>query len=248
VRIVLDLQTAQAAQVSDEVYGQSAIALAQAVIRNRGAHEILIVLSDQFQTTIEPIRAAFFSLLPDENICVWRSPHWGESGESTQPWHRKASASIREAFLVSLEPDLVHLTWPFGFGETIPVISIGTFTQSLPTAVTVLDSIALAETDSTDDQNAIHSRWLRQIDHLKRAHLLLAATNALRQDVARVLGLPSEQIIDLSSTHCNLASNREEQDFWDQLARQALQSFEHLLNSQSPIQIKQNLSHRPKQA
>lgn len=105
MRIVLDLQGAQ----SGGCYRRDTLSLALAIARNRGGHEVLIALNDLLPDTIEPIRALFDGLLPQENIRVWHAPEPASAGEAGNTWRREIAGRIREAFLASLQPDIVHV-------------------------------------------------------------------------------------------------------------------------------------------
>ena len=73
MRIVIDLQGAQTENRSRGI-GRYSLSLAKALVRNRGRHEIIVVLSGLFPDTIEPIRTAFNGLLPQSNIRIWYAP------------------------------------------------------------------------------------------------------------------------------------------------------------------------------
>ena len=73
MRIVIDMQGAQTESRFRGI-GRYTLSFTQAIARNRGEHEVLLALSGLFPATIEPIRAAFEGLLPQENIRVWHAP------------------------------------------------------------------------------------------------------------------------------------------------------------------------------
>ena len=109
MRIVIDLQGAQ----SESRYrgiGRYSLALALEMVRQRGEHEILIVLSGLFPETILPIQDAFKNLLPIENILIWHAPGpvFALGWNNTKRRHQ--AELIREQFLVNLKPDIVHIT------------------------------------------------------------------------------------------------------------------------------------------
>lgn len=94
MRIVIDLQGAQTESRYRGI-GRYSLSLAKAIAKNRGEHEVLIVLSALFPDTIEPIRTSFDALLPQENIRVWRaiSPvRECQTGTSIEERLRKVSA------------------------------------------------------------------------------------------------------------------------------------------------------------
>ena len=70
MRIVIDLQGAQSHGSRHRGIGRYTLALAQAIVRNRGDHDVFLVLSDRFPETIADIRTAFESL-PESRIRVW---------------------------------------------------------------------------------------------------------------------------------------------------------------------------------
>ncbi len=73
MRIVIDMQGAQTESRFRGI-GRYTMSFTQAIVRNRGKHEVFLALSGMFPHTIEPIRAAFHGLLPQENIRVWHAP------------------------------------------------------------------------------------------------------------------------------------------------------------------------------
>ncbi|MDR5671010.1 hypothetical protein KPA97_67390, partial [Burkholderia cenocepacia] len=66
MRIVIDMQGAQTGSRFRGI-GRYTLALAKAMVRNKGEHEIVLALSGLFPETIEPIRNEFSGLLPDSN-------------------------------------------------------------------------------------------------------------------------------------------------------------------------------------
>jgi glycosyltransferase involved in cell wall biosynthesis len=103
MKIIVDMQAVQEKGFSDD-HSRRALAHLLALARNRGEHEVRIVLSDLYPLTVEPLRADLQGVLPQENIEVWQSPP--DAGE---PWHRDVARQIREHFLASLRPDIIHI-------------------------------------------------------------------------------------------------------------------------------------------
>lgn len=124
MRIVIDLQGAQTESRFRGI-GRYTLALAQAVIRNRGEHEIIIALNGLLNNTIEPIRTIFDQLLPRENIRIWHAAGPVCQCASDNIWRREAAECIREAFLASLRPDVVHVSSLFEGYLDDAVTSIG---------------------------------------------------------------------------------------------------------------------------
>ena len=109
MRIVIDLQGAQAENRHRGI-GRYALSVAQAIVRNRSDHEVLLVLNGSFPETIEPVRAAFEGLLPQANIHVWQAVGPLSHIDSTNSWRRKSAELVREAFIAQLDPSIVLVT------------------------------------------------------------------------------------------------------------------------------------------
>ncbi|MGO8975686.1 MAG: glycosyltransferase, partial [Steroidobacteraceae bacterium] len=190
MRIVLDLQGAQTASRFRGI-GRYTQSLAKAIVANRADHEVLLVLSGLFPDTIEPIRAAFDLLLPQDNIRVWFAP--GPVGVDTgNALRRQIAERIREAFLASLEPDVVHISSLFeGFGDDA-VTSIGVFTL-LPTAVTLYDLIPL----TAPLPHPAFRGYASKLESFRRADLWLGISQVSCQEAILLLQLDADKVVNI---------------------------------------------------
>ena len=191
MRIVLDLQGAQTGSRFRGI-GRYTLSLAQAIVANRADHEVLLALSGLFPDTIEPIRAAFDPLLPQDNIRVWLAP--GPVGVDTgNALRRQIAERIREAFLASLEPDMVHVSSLFeGFGDDA-VTSIGVFAR-LPTAVTLYDLIPLT---APLPHPAFRGYYASKLDSFRRADLWLGISQFSCQEAISLLHLDADKVVNI---------------------------------------------------
>jgi glycosyltransferase involved in cell wall biosynthesis len=196
VRIVLDLQGAQASNRARGI-GRYTLALAQAIVRHAGKHEVLLALNGTLEDGIESLRAAFAGLLPEDSIRVWRGLKAVSGHDVANSWRRQASEKLREAFLSSLRPDVVHIGSLFeGFGDDA-VTGIGTFTTALATSMTLYDLIPLIHRETYLRSPAAEGWYENKLDHLRRAHLWLAISEASRRDAVHLLGLPDEAVVTI---------------------------------------------------
>lgn len=182
MRIVIDMQGAQTESRFRGI-GRYTLSFAQAVVRNRGDHEVILALSGLFPETIEPIRAAFDGVLPQDNIRVWYAPGPVRECEPDNDTRRKAAELIREAFLASLRPDVIHICSLFeGFVDDA-VNSIGCFDHSTPVSVSLYDLIPLLNPDHYLKPNpAFASFYQHKIDYLRHAEVYLAISEFARQE------------------------------------------------------------------
>jgi len=200
VRIVIDMQGAQSESRFRGI-GRYTMAFAKAVVKNRGEHEIILALSGLFPDTIEPIRAAFEGLLPQENIRVWHAPGPVKEGQPGNESRREVAELLREAFLASLQPDVIHISSLFEGYVDDAVTSIGRFDQTTPVSVTLHDLIPLLNPDQYLKPNPIYERYyLRKIESLKRAKCFLAVSESSKSEGKRYLAAPDEYFVNTSES------------------------------------------------
>jgi len=199
MRIVIDMQGAQTESRFRGI-GRHTLSFARAVARNRGEHEVLLALNGLFPDTVEPIRAAFADLLPQDNIRVWYSPGPVRECEQGNESRRAVAELLREAFLTSLDADVVHIVSMFeGFIDDA-VSSIGMFDRSTPVSVTIHDLIPLLNPDHYLTPNpAYGSFYRRKIAHLQHAELFLAISSSARNEGMENLQNPEDRFVNVSS-------------------------------------------------
>lgn len=198
MRIVIDMQGAQGSNMKRGI-GRYTLSFAQAIVRNRGDHEVFLALNGLFADTIEPIRAAFDDLLPQENIRVWESlePVCHISNEND--WRRRSAELVREAFLASFKPDIVLVSSLFEGLVDDAVTSIGKLSCTVPTAVILYDLIPLIQRQPYLENPVVEAWYENKLDHLRRADLLLAISESSRQEGIRYLGFPAETCVNIST-------------------------------------------------
>ena len=195
MRIVIDMQGAQTESRFRGI-GRYTLSLAQAIARNRGGHEVLLALNGLFPDMIEPIRAAFEDLLPQENIRVWYAPGPVRGCEAGNEWRHEAAERIREAFLAGLRPDVVHIPSLFeGYGDDA-VLSICAFAPQIATIVTLHDLIPMLDPENYLKPDSNYARYYhRKIDYLKRANGWLADSESSASQGRDALQLPAESLV-----------------------------------------------------
>ena len=198
MRIVIDMQGAQASNRHRGV-GRYTMAVAESIARNRGEHEIILALSGLFPETIEPIRAAFNSLLPQENIRVWHAQARVAFADDANQWRRHSAELVREAFLASLRPDVVHVSSLFeGLGDDA-VTSVGLLSRNVPTSVTLFDLIPYIHREPYLNSPTIAAWYFEKIDSLRRSDLWLAISESSRQEGIERLGLSKKCVVNVST-------------------------------------------------
>lgn len=199
MRIVIDMQGAQTESRFRGI-GRYTMAFAQAVVRNRGEHEVVLALSGLFPDTIEPIRAAFDGVLPQENIRVWYAPGPVRDEDPNNTARREVAELVREAFLASLCPDVIHITSLFEGYVDDAVTSIGRFDRRIPVSVILYDLIPLLNPDQylTPNPN-FASYYERKLQSLRHAEKYFAISAYTKQEGQDCLGVDSQRIVNIST-------------------------------------------------
>jgi glycosyltransferase involved in cell wall biosynthesis len=200
MRIVIDLQGAQGASRHRGI-GRYSLHFAQALVRNAVDHDVFIALNGNFADTIESIRAGFQGLIPQDRIVVWDAPSPVASANTANTQRRQAAECIREAFLAALQPDWLVVTSLFeGWGDDA-VTSIGRHTKLL-TAVVLYDLIPLIYRDLYLSHPAFNRWYQEQLDHIRRADLLLAISDSSGREAVDYLDFDPASVVPIG-TDCD---------------------------------------------
>jgi glycosyltransferase involved in cell wall biosynthesis len=198
MKLVIDLQGAQSASRQRGI-GRYSLALAEAMARNNGGHEVWIALNAAFPDTIEGLRAAFDALVPQQRIVVWETPTPVASVDPANEWRRRSGEVLRESFLANLNPDMVHVSSLFEGLIDDAVTSAGTFLDGRTTAVTLYDLRPLSQKDTYLANQAAETWYLRKLASLRRAGLWLAVSESSRREALDSLNLSSDKVVNISA-------------------------------------------------
>jgi glycosyltransferase involved in cell wall biosynthesis len=199
MRIVIDMQGAQTESRFRGI-GRYTLSFVKAIVRNCGEHEVFLALSGLFPDTIEPMRAEFSGLLSQENIRVWYAPGPVKEAESGNETSRLVAELIREAFLISLQPDVIHITSLFEGYVDDAVTSIGRFDTSTPVTVILFDLIPLINSEQyLKPSPRFAGYYHRKVQHLLQAQKFLAISEFTRMEVVNNLNITYDQVINIST-------------------------------------------------
>jgi glycosyltransferase involved in cell wall biosynthesis len=199
MRIVIDMQGAQTASRHRGI-GRYTLSFAKSVVLNRGNHEIFLVLSGLFPDTIEPIRAQFEDVLPQENILIWHALPSVNQAKHNNCERRHAAELIREAFIASLQPEVVHMTSLFEGYEDDAVTSVGHLNSSALISACLYDLIPLLNPKQYLESNKFYANYyLQKVEHLKRVDLLLSISEFSRQEAIKFIEAKEDKVINISA-------------------------------------------------
>jgi len=132
MRIILDLQVSQTSSRFEDI-GRYSLSLTKAIAGSHSGHEVIIALNGLFPDTIEPIRAALDGIIPQQNIRVWSAAGPLSGSDMRHEWRRIAAERMREAFLLRLNPDIVHIMNILECYADNAVTTIGVFSPRITT-------------------------------------------------------------------------------------------------------------------
>ena len=191
MRIVIDMQGVQT-EGRFRGIGRYTMSLAQAIVRNRGEHDVVLALSGLFPETIEPIRASFDELLPQENISVWYAPGPVRECEPGNTWRREVAELIREAFLANLQPDAVFVPNLFVGYLDDGITSVKAFARNTFIAVALHEKLPKFK-NSADIAQALF--YLRKVASLKRANLCLVSPSIDVEELKKSFAFENNQVV-----------------------------------------------------
>ncbi len=199
MRIVIDLQGAQSSGSRDRGIGRYVKAISKALIRNKGKHEIMLALNGMFPETIQSIREEFDGLISQKKILVWDAVRPVNHIDGAFKSNRNTAELLREAFIASLNPDVVLITSLFEGLVDDAVTSIGALTNNVLTASIVYDLIPYLNREVYLQNPVTETFYEEKIGHLRRADLLLAISESSRQECLSYLGFPKNLVVNIST-------------------------------------------------
>jgi glycosyltransferase involved in cell wall biosynthesis len=119
--------------------------------------------------------------------------------ERINAWRARAAEKIREHFLQQLKPDVIHVSSFFEGYIDDAVSSVGAFAPGVCTAITLYDLIPLLNQQDYLANGVQRDYYLRKIQSLKHADLLLAISDASRCEAIEALQLPQNQVVNISA-------------------------------------------------
>jgi glycosyltransferase involved in cell wall biosynthesis len=198
MRIVIDLQGAQSPGSRGRGIGRYSESLTKAIIKNKGQHEIFLVLNGFFSQATEEIIADFAMFLPRKNIRVWNVPQPTAAIGDANELRRRSAELIREAYLSELDPDVILITSLFEGLVDDSVLSVGKITNT-PTAVVIYDLIPYINR-KIYLKNQVTEIWYEQkVNEIKRADLLLSISESSRQEALKYLAFEDSSVVNIST-------------------------------------------------
>jgi len=201
VRIVLDLQACQSASRFRGI-GRYSMSFATEMVRQLVSrkHDVIVLLNENFLDMIGPVSTNLQNQVPDICFTSFRVPTPCAAGNPENGWRLRAAELLREHSIACLEPDFVHVSTLLadGWGDDT-VASVGELGVSFPTALTHYDLIPLVMADVYMPEGPFRAHYLRKLESVKQADLLLAISEYSRQEALKWLERSEDSVVNISS-------------------------------------------------
>ncbi|CAG2128617.1 D-inositol-3-phosphate glycosyltransferase [Cupriavidus yeoncheonensis] len=189
MRLLLDLLPCQTTSRLRGI-GRYALALTEALVRSRGSHQMHALADAQFSKACDELRATLSPTLGAGRLASYR--HCGVSAPEDE---RLAAGLVSGAYRV-LAPDAVLCLSPFeGWGENGVVPDPGVRVGSSLRVAVLYDLIPwLFPAQYLNGSPSYKAWYTKRLQQLKRFDLLLAISEATRQDAIQQLGIDPHRI------------------------------------------------------
>ena len=197
MRILIDLQGAQTGSRFRGI-GRYSLGLTKAIVRNRGEHEVLILLNGLFAEEIDDVKIQFSPYLNDGDFIVFYCPSPVLGAVASNSWRREAAELIREWVISFINPDVLLITSLFEGAIEDGVTSIRRLEPSPKVAVVLHDLIPFLDPDAYLDEPG--KKWyFSKIESLRKADLLLAVSDSARREATDALGFDNARTVSIYS-------------------------------------------------
>ena len=198
MRIIIDLQGVQTESRYRGI-GRYTLSLTQALLTANRNHEIILLLNGLLLSENDPLVALLEQWLLPSYIKTWYAPDPVSYSDPNNKQRAEHAELIREAYIQSLQPDVVLIPSFFeGFIDDA-VISIKRWDQHTPVAVCMLDLIPLLNAKEYLDPNPLYKAfYLSRTEQLRQADSFLAISESSKQEAEQHLVTHHQPVINAS--------------------------------------------------
>ena len=197
MRLVIDMQGAQTASRFRGI-GRYTVSLVRHLIQLADQHEVILFINGSLPDGADALIAEFRGQLPRGQIVVFEPMAPLSFFKSDNRARGLAMEPVREAMLVDLEPDVVLLTSLFEGYQDDAVTSVSAYSTGVPSAVVHYDLIPLSSPEYLSVESQAQF-FQRKVEQLQAADLLLAISEASRDDAIDRLDVADRQVMNIGA-------------------------------------------------
>jgi glycosyltransferase involved in cell wall biosynthesis len=198
MKIALDMQSRQTTGSRERGIGRYSLSLAKAMLHQGQSHEFSILLNGVFDRTVEQVRADFDAAADDPRIQVYQTLPNSTEWTSEDAWRHKASEYLRESYLAAQGFDFVHCTSLFESPMDDSSTSWGQVANGALHGVTLYDLIPYAFPETYLAELPMRTSYLRKIQDLRKADLLLAISEYSRREAIDRLDIDPARVVNIA--------------------------------------------------
>lgn len=201
MRILFDLQACQSGSRFRGI-GRYSMSLVREMARRLVSkkYDVVVFLNGNFPDEFDQVFRELKEMEPGLRFVLFRVPAPCAAGAPENGWRQRAAELLREHAIACIEPDFVHVSTLLadGWGDDA-IASVGELGISVPTALTHYDLIPLVMAEIYMSDDSFRKHYLRKLEGVKRADLLLAISEYSRREVIERLGRDEDSVVNISS-------------------------------------------------
>lgn len=197
MKIVVDLQGAQN-ESRHRGIGRYALAFVKALIRNKGAHQVVVLLSDLFPESLAYAQDALGEQRAHCTIKIWSGIGPTDLRKPENHWRKDVSELLREAFIANLNPDVLIISSLLDSPGDNTIVSVSKLAPVYTVAM-LYDLIPLLYKSEYLVDPTTQDWYYERLWQFKKADFWFAISESSRNDGIAQLGLPAAQVHNISA-------------------------------------------------
>ena len=198
MKIIIDLQACQAPESRNRGIGRYSLSLAKAIFEVGIHHEFWILLNASYPETIESLRATFAQQIAAERFIIFTPVEGAKEVDLGSPYRSQVSELIRNSLIEKIAPDAVLVCSLFEGSRDDCAVSVPKSSVALH-AVILYDLIPLLNSDRYLSSTNVKAWYMRKIDSLARADLLLGISESASEEALAADLCTSSTVTTISS-------------------------------------------------
>lgn len=209
MRVVLDFQACQSASRYRGIgRGSWSLQLAMANLLLARGHEVICLLNAALQDGLEELRSDILRHAPGVRLASFSIPLPCAAYAPENAWRQMAARMLFEHAAALLEPDFVHVPALLadGWGDEA-IGSVGVLGVHVPASLTQYDLIPLVMADVYMPPGSFRDYYMKKLEGVKKADLLLAISEYSQQEAVKLLEMPAKSIVNISFAADSMFAN-----------------------------------------
>lgn len=201
MRVVLDFQACQSASRFRGIgRGSWSLMIGMAKLMRRREHEVVCLFNATLGDNVAQLQSLLLQKISGLKFATFKTPVPCVAYDPVNDWRQMASRLLREHVIASLEPDFVHIPALLADGwDDDAVGSVGELGVYVPVSLTQHDLIPLALPDLYMPPGRFQKYYEKKLIGVRKAELLLAISDYSGQEASKLLSLPENKIVNISS-------------------------------------------------